>query len=307
LPQWLPRAEVLLSHIAQVRQSTGALTVRELAIPLGVAGGDEVVVDCELTPVGDSPGAEPEVLLELSPLERHLRISREEALLTQHEATRAVARGLAHEIRNPLGGLRGAAQLLEKELQGAQFAEYTQIIIKEADRLRDLVDALLGPREACRASVLNVHEPLEHVARLVEVEAPSALTLVRDYDPSIPELSADRDRLVQALLNLVANARQAMSDRGRLVLRSRIVRNYTVANRLHRLAVRLDVEDDGPGVPAALRERIFYPLVSGVTGGTGLGLALAQELVQRQGGVIEFESVPGATVFSIILPTGEGR
>lgn len=302
LTEWLPCANVLLAHIDSVRAAPGALTVRELVIPLGADGRREVVVDCVLNPVWEDETAPPEILIELSPLDRHLQISREEALLSQHEATRALARGLAHEIRNPLGGLRGAAQLLEQELDDPALTEYTGVIIKEADRLRALVDALLGPRELSRSVPLNVHEPLEHVARLIDVDAPDTLQLVRDYDPSIPEFRADGDRLVQVLLNLVSNARQALADRGTLTLRSRVTRNFTIGSNVHRLAVRVEVEDDGPGVPPELRSRMFYPLVSGAPGGTGLGLAIAQELVQREGGVIEFESTPGATVFAVILP-----
>ncbi len=302
LREWLPRARTLQQHLESIRAAPRSLTVRELAIPVGTEDAREVMVDAVFNPVWEDESSPPEILIELSPLDRHLQISREEALLTQHEATRALARGLAHEIRNPLGGLRGAAQLLERELDDPDLAEYTGVIIKEADRLRALVDALLGPREQNHATPLNVHEPLEHVARLVEMDAPQTLTLRRDYDPSIPDFAADSDRLVQALLNLVTNARQALGDRGTLTLRTRVARNYTVASTVHRLVARIEVEDDGPGVPAELGSRLFYPMVSGAPGGTGLGLAIAQELIQRQGGVIEFESIPGATIFSVVLP-----
>jgi two-component system nitrogen regulation sensor histidine kinase GlnL len=212
-------------------------------------------------------------------------------------------RGLAHEVKNPLGGIRGAAQLLERELGEAHQREYTQIIIGEADRLRKLVDRMLGPRGQQTLSLFNVHEVLEHVRQVVEIEAGQAVTIHRDYDPSLPDLEADRDQLIQALLNVVRNAAQAASGRGgNVTLRTRAQRKFTIGPVMRRLVIRIDIIDDGPGVDPALADSIFFPMVSGRAEGSGLGLPIAQSLVNRQGGLIDFTSTPGNTVFTIWLP-----
>jgi two-component system nitrogen regulation sensor histidine kinase GlnL len=271
-------------------------TYRELELAVG---GRTVTLDCIASPL---PPAE--LILELYPLDRHLLISREDALTQRYQAGRALLLQLAHEIRNPLGGVRGAAQLLEAELEDPSLRDYTRIILREVDRLGGLVETLLGPLTPPRCSPFNIHEPAEHVLNMLETERVSSLRLIRDYDPSLPELFLDRDLLVQALLNLVRNAREAMRDTGTIRIRTRIERQYTIQGRRHPLAIRLDVEDEGPGVPPELGERLFLPLVSGRPGGTGLGLAIAQDLVQRQGGLIEWQSRPGRTVFSVLLPLG---
>jgi len=273
-------------------------------------GAKPVTLDATLTPLDEGS-----VLLELNALDRHRQIAREEALAAQHDSLREVVRGLAHEIKNPLGGLRGAAQLLGRSVSDPAAAECARIILLEADRLRALVDALLGPAQHAARAKLNLHEVAEQVLGVVAHELPEGVTLVRDYDPSLPEALAIRDHLVQALLNLVRNAQQSLSSdratraadgaRGRILLRTRALRQYTLNNVRQRLVARLDVEDDGPGVPDDLRERLFYPLVSGRDGGTGLGLSIAQDLVQRHGGLIEWESVPGRTTFSILIPLAE--
>jgi two-component system nitrogen regulation sensor histidine kinase GlnL len=258
-----------------------------------------VTVDCTVTPLvlGKKPG----LLVELAPLERHLRISRDEILAAQFDASRELIRGLAHEIKNPLGGLRGAAQLLEREFPDNEHREYTRVIIREADRLQNLVDRLLGPSRPPKRERLNVHEALEHVRKLVEAEA-KGTTVARDYDPSIPDLTGDREQLVQALLNLARNALQAVGNSGRVTFRSRARRQVTIDGRLHKLAAVMEIEDDGPGIPAEMLEKIFYPLVTTRPGGSGLGLPIAQYLVHGHGGHIECRSQPGSTVFSVSLP-----
>ncbi|RMG27368.1 MAG: PAS domain-containing sensor histidine kinase, partial [Gammaproteobacteria bacterium] len=222
--------------------------------------------------------------------------------LEQSRALNELVRGLAHEIKNPLGGLRGAAQLLESELADPALREYTSVIIEEADRLRALVDRLLGPSGLPRRERLNLHEVLEHVRTLVLAEGHLGLRIERDYDPSIPELEADRDALVQAVLNIVRNAVEALAGEGTIWLQTRTERQVTIGSVRHRLAASVRIIDNGPGVPEALRERLFVPLVTGRAQGTGLGLAIAQNLVGRHGGIIEFESRPGHTCFNLLLP-----
>jgi len=247
------------------------------------------------------PGA---VLVEMSDTTRQARISRENALLAQLGGSRMMARQLAHEIKNPLGGLRGAAQLLERELPDASLREYTRVIIGEADRLRALVDSLLGPARALQREPANLHELLDHVYRLVRAEAPEAIAITRDYDPSLPPLQLDRDQLIQAMLNLARNAVQALGRHGQLTIRTRAITGATIGEKRHRVVASVQFEDNGPGVPAELGETIFYPLVTAQPGGTGLGLAVAQDIATRHDGLVEFESRPGHTVFSLLLPIG---
>ncbi len=263
-------------------------------------GREPLPLACTLTRI-DAPQAP--LLVELRPIEQQLRVQREERLLDQQEANRELIRNLAHEIKNPLGGLRGSAQLLERELDRAELREYTRVIIREADRLQALLDRLLTPHRAPKIGPLNIHEALEHVRNLVQAEFGDAVAVERDYDPSVPDMVGDREQLTQALLNVVRNAAQALqAGGGTVTLRSRVLRQVTIARRRHRLALELLVIDDGPGVPDEIRDRIFYPLVSGREGGTGLGLSIAQTFVQYHNGVIECESRPGRTVFRIVLP-----
>lgn len=259
-------------------------------------------VDLTATPFGEPPTR---LLMELTGRDRHLRISREESAGSRHAASRSLVRGLAHEIKNPLGGLRGAAQLLERELDDEGLREYTRVIIGEADRLAGLVDAMLGPTRAPRRDILNVHRVTDRVLQLVGAEAPAGITMVREYDPSLPEISGDEDQLVQAVLNLARNALQAMDEPGRLTARTRIERQVTIAGVRHRQVVCIDIVDTGPGVDASLREQIFLPLVTTRADGTGLGLPIAQGLVARHGGTLDCESAPGATVFTVRLPVAE--
>lgn len=300
----LARGEAVEAAFAAALRSGHPYTERGLTLRL--PGGGRVTVDCTVTPLAE-PGSQRLLLVELARVDRPLRIAREERLLAQSQAARAVLRNLAHEVKNPLGGIRGAAQLLERELPEAALREYTRIIIAEADRLRALVDRVLGPNQAPRRAPVNVHEVLERVRRIVEAEAPAGVRIERDYDPSIPELAADADQLIQAVLNVVRNAVEAVGERGTVLLRTRTERQLTLGRRRHRLAARIEVIDDGPGVPEAIRGEIFYPMITGRAEGTGLGLSIAQSLVQQHGGLIECESRPGRTVFTIFLPLEAGE
>ncbi|MCW8164933.1 PAS domain-containing sensor histidine kinase [Verminephrobacter aporrectodeae subsp. tuberculatae] len=249
-----------------------------------------------------------DILVELWPIEQQARQEREERLLDQAQAHKELIRNLAHEIKNPLGGIRGAAQLLEMELESRELTEYAQVIIHEADRLQGLVDRLLAPhRHPHRVGDVNIHEVCERVRSLVLLEYPQGLEVRRDYDTSIPEFRADRAQLIQAVLNIVQNAAQALSERiaadaAVITLHTRVVRQATFGRKRYRLALELRVIDNGPGVPDAIKERIFYPLVSGRDGGSGLGLTLAQTFVQQHHGLIECDSVPGCTDFRILIP-----
>ena len=273
---------------------------RELSVEVPGPTGETLVLDCTIGEYRHD--GEDGLLVELSDASRRLRISRENALLSQLEASRGIVRQLAHEIRNPLGGIRGAAQLLERELPDTALQEFTGLIIREADRLAALASNMLGPGAPPNLETLNIHEIVEHVFGLTAAEASDGVVVDRDYDPSLPVLSLDRAQVIQALLNLSGNALQAIGDTGRIVFRTRALSHYTIGARQHRLVACVEVEDSGPGVPDSLQETLFYPLITGRPGGTGLGLALAQELVTRQGGMIEYASRPGRTVFQILFP-----
>lgn len=272
-------------------------TFTEREVRLEVAGHHQITLDVTAIPLSES-----EVLLEMAHLDRRLRITREQSLINQNQATRHLLRGLAHEIKNPLGGLRGAAQLLERELTQPGQREYTQVIIEEADRLRTLVNGLLGPNTRPNKREVNIHEVLERVRQLVDAEAPEGVRLERDYDPSIPSLMAEPNQLIQAILNIVRNALQAVGSVGRITLRTRSQRQFTIAEVPHKLVARIDIEDTGPGIPRELIERIFYPMVTSRPEGSGLGLSIAQTLVHQHGGLIECWSEPGQTLFTIWLP-----
>jgi two-component system nitrogen regulation sensor histidine kinase GlnL len=299
----LIRGDKLESLIVRARVTGEALAQREWELVPAMRGDARYLVDCTFTPLG-LPGAAGCVLVEIADTTRQARISRENALLAQLGGSRMMARQLAHEIKNPLGGLRGAAQLLERELPDETLREYTRVIIGEADRLRALVDSLLGPPRALNREPVNVHELLDRVFQLVRAESPAALEIVRDYDPSLPAMELDRDQVIQAMLNLARNAIQALGSHGRLTLRTRAVTGATIGERRHRVVAAVQFEDNGPGVPEELRDTAFYPLVTARPGGTGLGLAVAQDIATRHDGLVEFESRPGRTVFSLLLPIG---
>ena len=262
-------------------------------------GREPLPLSCTMTriePSGKYSGLA--LLAELRPIEEQLRHAREERLVIEQQSARELIRNLAHEIKNPLGGLRGSAQLLERELERAELREYTQVIIKEADRLQRLMDRMLTPHRTPRIEPVGIHQVLERVRSLVKAEF--GLEIRRDYDPSLPEIVADREQLIQAVLNIARNAAQAGATQ--IAFRTRAVRQVTILRQRHKLALDLQVIDDGPGVPEEIQDRIFNPLVSGREGGTGLGLSLAQTFVQYHQGVIEFESRPGRTIFRILLP-----
>ncbi len=241
-------------------------------------------------------------LLELRKIDQQKRISQEQQQHTQQIAARDLVRGLAHEIKNPLGGLRGAAQLLEKALPDEGLKEYTGIIIAQADRLRNLVDRLLGPQRPGRHQVHNVHSVLEQVRRLVEMELPPGIKIERDYDPSIPDFEMEQEQLQQAFLNIVRNAVEAMHGQGTIKLKTRTVFQITIHGKRYRLAAEIRIIDDGPGIPDSIRDTLFYPMVTGKDGGTGLGLSIAQNLIDQHKGRIECVSWPGHTEFCIYLP-----
>ncbi len=278
-------------------------SIRENVIEL--SSGDQITIDCVVTPLW-APAWKNQLLLEIQRVDRQLRIVREEQMIHQQQAIRELVRGIAHEIKNPLGGLRGAAQLLESELDNAELKEYTQIIISEADRLKNLVNGLLGPRSLPRPETVNIHEVLEHVRQLVSTDMSSGIHIVRDYDPSIPEFQGDRDQLVQVVLNIVSNAVRALCKQGIIQLRTRIMRQFTIHQIRYRHVLKLDICDNGPGVPSHLRDKLFLPMVSGHAEGSGLGLSIAQSLVRRHNGLIQCESVPGYTCFSILIPLENG-
>jgi len=249
------------------------------------------------------------LMLEFRPIEQQLKVAREERLLEQQQANRELIRNLAHEIKNPLGGIRGSAQLLEHELRmlknAPQLKEYTQVIIKESDRLQDLMQRLLSSHRMMQPTLVNVHEILERVRRLIHAEY-AGVSVRRDYDTSLPALTGDCEQLIQAILNIARNAAQAMNGQGEIVFRTRAARQVTLAKRRYHLALELQVIDNGPGIPDEMRDKIFYPLVSGRDGGSGLGLTLAQSFVHQHHGTIEVDSHPGRTCFTILLPLNHG-
>ncbi len=268
-------------------------------------------VDYTVSPVSDIEGSA--LVVEIQPLDRILEINRDASLVNSQSANDALLKGLAHEIKNPLGGLRGAAQLLESELQSDNLREYTQIIIDEADRLRVLVDRMLGPHKPIVAKPINIHRVLERVAMLIENTENTSVVLLRDYDPSIPDIPCDEDQLIQVFLNIAGNALQAHTHNTQanddetqeppfIRIRSRIVRNYTIGSEPHKLVCCISIEDNGPGVPDDLADTLFVPMVSGHAENTGLGLAIAQSIVNRHNGLINCESKAGDTKFNVFLP-----
>jgi len=301
----LPEAVLFCRKLEDALRLEHPYMERELRLP--VTDENEIILDYVVTPVRKENHCVG-LLIELHQLDRQLRMTREENLLAQQQASRAVIRGLAHEIKNPLGGLRGAAQLLEHELADPDLLEYTQIIMNEADRLQNLVDAMLGPNRPPRKEDINIHQIVEHVRALVEAEGHPGIVIQPDYDPSLPTLIADPDQLIQALLNVARNAVQALTEQARqgepaiIQLRTRSQRQLTIGMRLHKLVIRLDVIDNGPGIPPELIEHVFYPMITSRPDGTGLGLSIAQDLIARHGGLIECQSRPGHTRFTLFLP-----
>jgi len=292
--------------IAHARHDKATYTEHDLE--LAIENG-RLRLSCTVTPVetGASPDDE-RYLLEFRHIEQQLKIAREERILDQSQANRELIRNLAHEIKNPLGGIRGAAQLLDHELERPNLHEYTQVIMKEADRLQSLMDRLLTPHRLPQPTQVNIHEVLERVRSVILAEYPRGVAIRRDYDTSLPTITGDREQLIQAVLNIVRNAAQAIVGRdgdvpyGEIRFRTRIARQVTLARRRHRHALEVTIRDNGPGIPEGIREHVFYPLVSGRDGGTGLGLTLAQNFISQHHGTVTFESAPGNTAFTILLP-----
>jgi len=287
LKQCLSMEEPLLERSLMLNRMNQSFTVNLSATPL--LNNEKIV----------------EILVELQRVDNHLRISKEEHLLTQQNTARLLVRGLAHEIKNPLGGLRGAAQLLDLELHDPELKEYTQIIIAESDRLQGLMDKMLGPNKLPNKKALNIHEVLERVRQLVQAESSGHLTIKNDYDPSIPTIQGDKDQLIQAILNITRNAVQATDGKGHIVIKTRIHRHMTIGRKHYKLAAKIDIIDDGPGIDTDMMNQIFYPMITGRAEGTGLGLSIAQSLINQHNGLIECNSEPGNTVFSIFLPIEE--
>ncbi len=258
-------------------------------------------VNFSATPVYEL-GAVREIIVELQHVDRQMKINKEEQFHAQQNLSRMLVKGLAHEIKNPLGSIRGAAQLLDFELNDKDLKEYTQIIIQESDRLKGLLDRMLGPNKPAKKDIMNIHEVLERVRQLVMVEPNNDIEIITDYDPSIPNLHADKNQLIQAVLNIVQNAVQAMHYKGKITLKTRIIRHTNVGRKLYKLIAKVDIIDNGPGINEELKNQIFYPMITGRAEGTGLGLSIAQSLISQHNGIIECESKPGYTNFSIHLP-----
>jgi len=304
--------EKLVHNLAVIERAvsyarTNNCSYTEHDLELGINGRAHLYLSCTVTPVDlpDDRETGDLLLLEFRHVERQLRIAREARILEQSAANRELIRNLAHEIKNPLGGIRGAAQLLDRELDRPDLHEYTRVIMNEADRLRSLMERLLTPHRLPRPASLSIHEVLDRVRSVILAEYPEGITIERDYDVSLPTLVGDKEQLIQAVLNIARNAAQALQGHGEIRLKTRIVRQITLARRRYRHAIAVDICDNGPGIPEELQERIFHPLVSGRPGGSGVGLTLAQAYVTAHHGMIYFESVPGATIFTILLPIEE--
>jgi len=296
-----PRDAQLFDRLDDVQKSGQSMTRR--AVEFRTRDGTEITADV-------TASREPTTLsliVELQPINRLLRINRDDHSVFSQETSRLLVRGLAHEIKNPLGGVRGAAQLLERQLDDEHLKEYTRVIIDEADRLKELVDRMLGPNSKPDKLPVNVHAVIEHVIRLIDAENSGAIKFSRDYDPSLPPVQGDESQLIQALLNILANAAQALDGTpdATISLRTRVVRRFTIGTRLHRIVLQVDIVDNGPGIPPEMLDRIYFPMISGRPEGTGLGLAITQTIIGQHGGVIECDSRPGRTCFSVFLPLEE--
>jgi len=282
-----------------------AYTKREAQIR--IMNAQEITLDYSVSPVDFDTN--PCLLIEMHSRDRLMRISREEDLINTQATTQTLVRGMAHEIKNPLGGIRGSAQLLSRQLKTEDQKEFTQIIIDEVDRLRNLVDKMLGPNKLLEREATNIHEVLERIYSLINVETEQSILIKRDYDPSIPEFLADKEQLIQVVLNITRNAMQALLENGQqdnqaaqITLRTRTIRQFTIGHTRHRLVLHLSIIDNGPGIPEDIRESLFFPMVSGRAAGTGLGLSIAQSIINQHQGIIECDSESGRTEFSIFLP-----
>jgi len=312
ISQLFDNADSCVSSLQEALNTNHTFTQRQA--PLTLLDHDPITVDLTATPL--QSGAAKLLLVEMQPMDRLMRINREEALISTHDTTRNLVRGLAHEIKNPLGGIRGAAQLLSEDLNNQpELREFTDIISAETDRLCKLVDRLLGPNTMPKFAPVNIHEVLEHVAALAESETRGSIVIERNYDPSIPEFYGDRGQLIQAILNIVRNAIQALLVKDKIEgeahqkqftptiwLKTRIKRHFTIGKTHHRVVCCIDIVDNGPGIPEEIIDRVFFPMISGRVDGSGLGLPIAQSAVHLHHGLIECKNKDGETRFSMYLP-----
>jgi two-component system nitrogen regulation sensor histidine kinase GlnL len=296
-------ATQLHNHILRAIQDSQSHVTREGRIHL--SNGRQITIECAVTPLyeqGEIIGS----LLEINQVDRQLRIVRDAQILTQQETSQTVLQGIAHEVKNPLGGIRGAAQLLEDEFENEELKEYTQIIISEADRLKNLIDRMLGSSKLPKMCLVNIHEVMEHVRQLLLNCKPANIRILSNYDPSLPEFIGDRDQLVQVVLNIANNAVNALGDQqGEITLRTRVKRYITINDTLHPLVLCASIIDNGAGIPKALQDKIFFPMISGNPKGAGLGLSIAQSLVNRHGGLVEYARKNQTTEFNIYIPLGQ--
>ncbi|WP_226972313.1 nitrogen regulation protein NR(II) [Vibrio navarrensis] len=299
LSQLIQHASLDLALLSQPLQSGQSITDNDVTF---VVDGKPLLLEVTVSPI--SIEREPMLLVEMRKVDQQRRITQEMNQHAQQQAAKLLVRGLAHEIKNPLGGLRGAAQLLEKMLPDPSLTEYTQIIIEQADRLRTLVDRLLGPQKPGKKQEANLHQVLEKVRQLVELESQQKLLIERDYDPSLPDIYMDADQIEQAMLNIVSNAAQVLAnqDDSLITMRTRTVHQANIHGHRCKVAARIEIIDNGPGIPVELQDTLFYPMVSGREGGTGLGLSISQNLIDQHNGKIDVESWPGHTNFTIYLP-----
>jgi len=300
--------DIVARSIGECFSSNGQFTLREIAIPLP---GDETLVDMTLSfispledPAGSGNRPDPLVLIEVNSINRISRFMKEKNQMERQQSFRLMMRGLAHEIKNPLGGIRGAAQLLDREIEDPAHKELTDILIKEADRLTRLVDRVMGSREQLKLASLNIHEVLEHVAHLVSVKSDEMVIINRFYDPALPEIFADKEQLIQAVLNIVGNALESQTDarQARIGFVTKFERFITISRKMYRQVLRIRIWDDGPGVSEDMKEILFDPLITSRPEGTGLGLSITQEIIQRHQGIVQLEDYHGKTCFSIYLP-----
>ncbi len=306
--------EELFQHNADCREILTTIlrenrTITEREIRLKLITGNTITIDFAATPLNRTQKVT-EIIVEITQVDRLLRLAREEHLQEQYEATRLILRGVAHEVKNPLGGLRGAAQLLDMDLEDDAQKEYTSVIIKEADRLSDMVDKMAGSSQPLAMKSVNIHICLEHVRTLISAEYPDMVNIITHYDPSLPEITIDQDAMTQVILNISRNAVQAMlvthpgsvTEPNRLIFCTRPIGRFTIGNKLHRTVLQITIEDNGPGIPENLQAKVFYPLITNKPEGTGLGLSIVQNIINQHQGLVEFTSQAGKTVFSIFLP-----
>mgnify|MGYP002629072505 CR=1 FL=1 len=300
--------EVLAAALKYARTHNCSFSEHDLMI--AVNGRPRMHFACTVTPIECNSTFDIEgCLVEFRQIDQQLRIAREERVLDQSAANRELMRNLAHEIKNPLGGIRGAAQLLERELENPDLHEYTQVIMKEADRLQALMSRLLAPHRIARPAYINIHEVLERVRSVLFAEFQKEIVICRDYDVSLPQIYGDAEQLIQVVLNVARNAAQSLTEanveRGEIILKTRAARQVTLARKLYRHAIEVSIIDDGPGIPPEIGERVFYPLVTGRAEGSGLGLTIAQDFVSQHNGTLTFESAPGRTCFTVLLPVAD--